>query len=77
MLLKFDEEIDTFNNKKKIVGVIEIAEELRKQRLQLKFTSNLLQKTNHSIEEIAELVDEPVDYVLEVKEYLASTAQAN
>jgi DNA-dependent RNA polymerase auxiliary subunit epsilon len=77
MLLKFDEEIDNFHQKKATMTVREIAQQLYDEMTILKITSNLLNKTNHPIEEIAALVGMPVEYVLEVKDHLAEIAAKN
>jgi hypothetical protein len=77
MLLKFDEEIDNFHQKKATMTVREIAQQLYDEMTRLEITSNLLNKTNHPVEEIAVLVGMPVEYVLEVKDHLAATAAKN
>jgi predicted transposase YdaD len=81
MFFKFEEGIDNINSKKRNMGVRELVtlllKEEGKEEKEVSVITNLLQKTNHSIQEIAELVDVPVDSVIEVQNKLTAAAQAN
>ena len=81
MFFKFEEGIDNINSKKRNMGVRELVtlllKEEGKEEKEVSVITNLLQKTNHSIQEIAELVDVPVDSVIEVQSKLTAATQAN
>ncbi len=81
MFPKFEEEIDDIIIKKRNMGIRELAtlliKESGREEMGVSVITNLLQKTNHSIEEIADLVDMPVDFVIEVKNNLTAAAKAN
>lgn len=81
---KFDREVDTLNNKTRTMGIIEQDAQMREekgikigaekatQENKIAFVKKLLLKTNHSLQEIADLADVSIDFVLQIKNNLPS-----
>ena len=91
IFLKFDEQIDILTNKKQVMGIKELVLQLREEqgvekgmeqgmergieKAKAAIITNLLLKTNHSLQEIADLADVSIDYVIEVKNNLPSAVK--
>lgn len=82
---KFEREISTFSNKDKPMGITELATKLieehgieigmkkgmEKERATVAaIVTNLLLKSNHSLQEIAELANVSIDFIIDVKNQL-------
>jgi len=85
MFLKFEIELDTLNNKINTMGIrelvtqlieergIEIGMEKGQEKAKATMITNLLLKTDLSLQQIAELAEVSIDFVIEVKNNLPST----
>ncbi len=67
MFVKFERGIEEITFKKRNMKTAEIYAMLLKEDAQANIIMNLLTKTNHSIQEIADLVEVSVDFVLAIK----------
>jgi hypothetical protein len=84
MFFKFEEELDAIITKERTMGIRELATQLIEERGieigmekgQTTFVTNLLLKTDHSLQQIAELADVSIDFVIEVKNNLPSNPTA-
>lgn len=90
ILLKFEQEIDVITNKKRTMGIKELVLQLAREegleqgreqgleqgwkKAKASIVANLLQKSNHSLQEIAEFAEVSIDFVLEVKNKLSSAS---
>lgn len=70
LLSKFEKEINIISKKTEHMGIIEQVIEMKQEEVKEKFVKNLLAKTDHSIQEIAELTETSIDFVIEVKNNL-------
>lgn len=81
MFINFERETAAFNNKERPMGIKELATQLIEQngieigreKEKASIVSNLLLKTNHSLQEIAEFANTSIDFVIDVKNKLAVT----
>lgn len=75
MFINFEREIATINNNERSMGIKELAtqliEEHVKEKEKASFVTNLLVKSNHSLQEIAEFANVPIDFVIGIKNKLA------
>ena len=75
MFINFEKGIAAFNNKERPMGIKELATQLIEQNGREKekasFVSNLLLKSNHSLQEIAEFANVSIDFVIDIKNKLA------
>jgi hypothetical protein len=79
---KFDKELDNIILNTPPMGILEIAREIAVEKAResalneskTAFVKNLLLKTNHSEQEIADIADVSIDFVLEVRKSLPSSA---
>lgn len=71
LLSKFEKEVNVISKKPEHMGIIEQVIQMEKEAKDSKFVKNLLEKTNHSIQEIAELAEVSVDFVIELKNSLS------
>lgn len=78
IFFKFEEELDTITKKERTMGIRELGTQLIKEEgreegieiAKITLITNLLLKTNHSLQEIADLTDTSIDFVIEVKNNL-------
>jgi len=71
-LYTFEKELDVITVKNSNMGIRELAIKLITEDTQAKVVRNLLTKTSHSIQEIADLVGVSVDFVIEEKNHFVS-----
>ncbi|MHA4811728.1 RpnC/YadD family protein [Flavitalea flava] len=78
LFIKFEEEIEVITNKKRTMGIKELVLQLAKEegleqgreQMKVSLVKNLLQKSNHSLQEIADFAEVSVDFIIEVKNNL-------
>ena len=83
MFFKFEEGLDAIINKEKPMGIRELATELFKEvgreegekKAQTTVITNLLSKSSHSLQEIADFAGVSIDFVIEVQNSLSSAGK--
>jgi len=78
MFYKFEEELETIINKEKTMGIRELATLLIKEegreegreQTQATIITNLLEKSDHTFQEIAAFAGVPIDVVIEIRNSL-------
>jgi len=85
MFHKFEMKLDALNNKANTMGIrelvtqlieergVEIGMEKGQEKAKATFVTSLLLKTDHSFQQIAELAEVSIDFVIEIKNNLPST----
>ena len=77
MFINFKREIAAFTNKQKPMGITELTTQLIKEdareEAKTSFVTNLLQKSTHSLQEIAEFANVSIDFVIGIKNKLPAT----
>ena len=73
---KFDETVDKLDNKTHTMGIIEQVQQMKIEegieKTKMLFIKNLLQNSNHTLQEIAAFAEVSVDFVLGMKKQLES-----
>ena len=80
MFINFEREIAIITKKEKAMGITELATQLieehgkekGREEVKASFVTNLLLKSNHSLQEIAEFANTSIDFVIDVKNKIAA-----